>query len=145
MNGANLNGNEEAVLAEFEGFNPGAWLSRAWLENDLVETMEVMDQRTLDRALGRLIDMGHIVRMPTNDRGSMYALSSVEREFPELKEFARECNTRSRLCCAQVMPPYPCPDCGAMIYVPMARETGKPFGCRDAQSDSEGRTPHRSP
>ena len=122
MNGVNLNENEKVVLAEFSRHGEGIWLSRQYLENDLCTACE-LEQRTLDRILQRLVKWNYIVKVPTKDRGALYALSSDKAE--ELEEFARECDTRGAMVSVESPPLMRCPHCSRWIKVLIAREFGE--------------------
>ena len=124
MNGPNLNENEKIVLGQFRRHGKGVWLSRQFLENDLLRAGG-LDQRTLDRILSRLVKWRYIVKTPTKDRGALYALSPTSENEQGFDEFARECDTRGMMVKVEPLPPTKCPYCGSWLTPEMATEFGK--------------------
>ena len=58
---------------------------------------DCMTQRSFDRTARRLEKWGLIVRMPTKDRGAVYALADTAKQLPFLKEFATSVKSRGEV------------------------------------------------
>lgn len=91
-----LNSNEKRVVDLFYAQNHGkTWLARPFLETQLCRPDRIhpgrfgdMPQRTLDRALRHLEKVGVVTREVAKDRGAVYALSSVVKDNPWLRDMA---------------------------------------------------------
>ena len=112
MNDENLNQNERQVLDVFRDMGNETWLSRPFLEHELVEN-KIVGQRALDRILDRLKKWEIIESIPTQDRGALFKLidDSKDNEEPYI-EFARRAPVRGKI--ATITPARnKCPHCGA--------------------------------